>query len=158
MSESAEKADVSAVYPPGGLYAKESITRDEARKLFADYLFDYSDVTENDIYALEALLASSLPSTTKKKTRFKCILPTGRTTLRKSKWAKTSAKQSNQPLSASMAITSKVAKQSRLIRMDSSGLLAGLMIRTSSRFCGLSSYGLSSGLTDKGSDHGEFLR
>lgn len=55
MSESAEKVDVAAVYPPGGLYAKESITRDEARKLFADYLFDY-----NDIYALEALIGIKL--------------------------------------------------------------------------------------------------
>ena len=60
MSESVEKVDVSAVYPPGGLYAKESITRDEARKLFADYLFDYSDITENDIYALEALIGIKL--------------------------------------------------------------------------------------------------
>lgn len=60
MSETAEKADVSAVYPPGGLYAKESITRDEARKLFADYLFDYSGVTGNDIYALEALIGIKL--------------------------------------------------------------------------------------------------
>ena len=60
MSALAERANILTVYPPGGLYAKESITRDEARKLFADYLFDYSDITENDIYALEALIGIKL--------------------------------------------------------------------------------------------------
>lgn len=60
MSALADRANILAVYPPGGLYAKESITREEARKLFADYLFDYSDITENDIYALEALIGIKL--------------------------------------------------------------------------------------------------
>lgn len=60
MGKLVEKVDMSPVHPLCGLYVKESITREEARKLFADYIFDYSDVTANDIYMLEALIGIKL--------------------------------------------------------------------------------------------------
>lgn len=112
------------------------LTRNEARELFSCCCLSYDDVSENDIYMLEAFVGCEL-SQFNELNELQMYVSHRKKELQKSTFAINRATLSNRPSCMSMAITSKDEKQSPSTATALSDSQAGLMTATFNRFYGL---------------------